>query len=49
MRKKSKGKHKIKIQDAAERQEQDIFEEEWYDTVTTKLWQIILHNTEALS
>ena len=47
MREQAQDKYKIQIRDVMDMQERDIFEEEWYDTVTTKMWQIIIHNTEA--
>ena len=49
MREQAEEKYKINIQDSSERQEREAFEEEWYDTVTTKVWQIIIHNTETTS
>ena len=49
MREQAKDKYKICIQDAVEQEEREVFEEEWYDTVTTKMWQIIIHNTETTS
>ena len=49
LRAQAEHKYNISICDPIEKQEQQVFEEEWYDTVTTKTWQVILHNTETTS
>ena len=29
------------------KEERDVFEEEWYETVSMKLWQVITHSTDG--